>query len=161
MRPHYRACHCKPRANDFLHINQLVTKFGWDPAPGNSGRRRQFLPSGTDQTEVLGRRARFRARVTMGRTREAALDANSIYGGAGERRDTNARRRLSVRPVAPRVPGALLSVVPDTQVLFGTDYPHLQPAITVEPMNRLGLRNARFKAIARDNALRLFPRLQA
>ena len=39
--------------------------------------------------------------------------------------------------------GALLSLVPDTQVLFGTDYPYLQPPITIEPMARLGFDDAR------------------
>jgi 6-methylsalicylate decarboxylase len=55
--------------------------------------------------------------------------------------------------------GALLSLVPDTQILFGTDYPYLQPPITTEPMARLGFDDARLKAIARENALRLFPRM--
>jgi hypothetical protein len=30
----------------------------------------------------------------------------------------------------------------------------------IEPMNRLGLRDDRFRAITRDNALRLFPSLR-
>jgi predicted TIM-barrel fold metal-dependent hydrolase len=56
--------------------------------------------------------------------------------------------------------GALLNLVPDTQILFGTDYPYLQPPVTIEPMKDLGFDAERMQAIARDNALRLFPRLR-
>lgn len=56
--------------------------------------------------------------------------------------------------------GALLNLVPDPQILFGTDYPYLQPPVTIEPMNGLGFAAERLQAIARDNALRLFPRLR-
>jgi Amidohydrolase len=56
--------------------------------------------------------------------------------------------------------GALMSVVPDTQILFGTDYPYLAPPITIEPMERLALSEDQRTSIARDNALRLFPRLR-
>jgi predicted TIM-barrel fold metal-dependent hydrolase len=56
--------------------------------------------------------------------------------------------------------GALMSFVPETQILFGTDYPYLAPGITIEPMDQLGLHDDQYKAIARDNALRLFPSLR-
>jgi 6-methylsalicylate decarboxylase len=56
--------------------------------------------------------------------------------------------------------GALLQLVPDTQILFGTDYPYLQPPVTVESMEKLGFDAARLSAISRDKALRLFPRLR-
>jgi predicted TIM-barrel fold metal-dependent hydrolase len=56
--------------------------------------------------------------------------------------------------------GALMSVVPATQILFGTDYPYLAPEITTKPLDRLGLPDDQLTAIARDNALRLFPTLR-
>jgi hypothetical protein len=51
-------------------------------------------------------------------------------------------------------------LVRDTHILFGTDYPYFQPQITIEPMEHLSFDAARLSAIARDNALRLFPRLR-
>jgi predicted TIM-barrel fold metal-dependent hydrolase len=57
--------------------------------------------------------------------------------------------------------GALMTLVPDSQILFGTDYPYLAPAITIDPMEKLGLREDQLRAFTRDNALRLFPRLRA
>lgn len=66
----------------------------------------------------------------------------------------------SAQAANPENLGALLSLVPDTQILLGTDYPYLQPPVTIEPMEKLGFDAVRLSAIARGNALRLFPRLR-
>ena len=48
-----------------------------------------------------------------------------------------------------------------TQILFGTDYPYFAPPVTIAPMDELDLDPDQATAIARTNALRLFPRLAA
>jgi predicted TIM-barrel fold metal-dependent hydrolase len=54
---------------------------------------------------------------------------------------------------------ALRSLVPVTQILFGSDNPYVPLAETVHGMTQLGLSAADFRAIGRDNALKLMPRL--
>src|SRR5262245_35513578 len=56
--------------------------------------------------------------------------------------------------------GALKSVVPISQVLLGTDYPYVMPAYTVDALVKFGLSEAELRAVTRDNALALFPRLK-
>lgn len=59
---------------------------------------------------------------------------------------------------------ALRALVPDSQILFGTDYPFGpagQMAGTVEALAELGLPAGTLDAIDSGNALRLFPRLAA
>src|SRR5207302_8869715 len=53
----------------------------------------------------------------------------------------------------------LLSLVPATQVMFGTDFPFLASIpYTVDPLRSHGLGAADLEAIERGTALRLFPR---
>ena len=54
---------------------------------------------------------------------------------------------------------ALLSLAPLSQVLLGSDYPYLTIAQNLEDMVAAGLSPAQCKAIERDNALALMPRL--
>ena len=56
---------------------------------------------------------------------------------------------------------ALLSYVPVSQVLFGSDSPYVSIAENVKNFSALDLSDAERKAIERGNALRLFPRLNA
>ena len=53
---------------------------------------------------------------------------------------------------------AFQSYVPHSQILFGTDFPYLDPSRTVEPLARIDLPAAERAAIDRGNALKLFPR---
>jgi predicted TIM-barrel fold metal-dependent hydrolase len=55
---------------------------------------------------------------------------------------------------------ALLSVVPSSQVLFGSDFPFLSAGQPAEDLARSGLVGDTVKAIERDNAVRLFGRLK-
>lgn len=59
---------------------------------------------------------------------------------------------------------ALRSFVPDTQIMFGTDYPYIsEDKVTNERKGfdaYEGLKGTALKAVERDNALRLFPRLR-
>jgi len=55
---------------------------------------------------------------------------------------------------------ALSKLVPNSQILFGTDYPAEQITSTVDEIPSLGLSTAQLNAIYRDNALRIFPRLK-
>jgi predicted TIM-barrel fold metal-dependent hydrolase len=55
---------------------------------------------------------------------------------------------------------ALTSYVPDSQVLFGTDFPYLTIGQNLDGLRKLGLGAAQMKAISHDNAIRLIPRLQ-
>ena len=52
---------------------------------------------------------------------------------------------------------ALLKLVPLSQVLFGSDYPYLGQ--NLESMAQVGLSQAELRAIDRENALALLPRL--
>jgi predicted TIM-barrel fold metal-dependent hydrolase len=55
---------------------------------------------------------------------------------------------------------ALMSLVPISQILFGSDYPWGQIAATVDGMGNLGLSAADLQAIGWDNARALLPRLK-
>jgi len=52
---------------------------------------------------------------------------------------------------------ALRSLVPDTNILFGSDYPFFPLSYGTEQLAQLDLPMLSLRAIARDNALRLFP----
>jgi len=60
---------------------------------------------------------------------------------------------------APTI-AALTSYVPDTQILFGTDFPYLTIGQNLDGLRKLALTPAQMTAITRDNAVRLLPRLQ-
>jgi 6-methylsalicylate decarboxylase len=51
---------------------------------------------------------------------------------------------------------ALRSLIPDSQLLFGSDYPYLPVAGTAVGLAKLGLGPETLRAIERDNAVRLF-----
>ena len=55
---------------------------------------------------------------------------------------------------------ALTSLVPTTQILFGSDNPFVPLAETAEGMTQLGLSADELRLIGRDNALALLPRLK-
>ncbi len=55
---------------------------------------------------------------------------------------------------------ALTSLVPTTQILFGSDHPFVALAETAEGMMQLGLSADDLRLIGRDNALTLLPRLK-
>jgi predicted TIM-barrel fold metal-dependent hydrolase len=55
---------------------------------------------------------------------------------------------------------ALLKYVPLSQVMFGTDYPYVKVTDNASDLMHAGLSDAELKAIGRDNALRLLPRLK-
>lgn len=73
-------------------------------------------------------------------------------------------RRLyydNAQATAPAALKALLSLVPVSQILFGSDYPMLPIGHAIEGLARLGLSEADLDAIARGNSAPLFPRLGA
>ena len=55
---------------------------------------------------------------------------------------------------------ALTSLVPTTQILFGSDHPFVPLADTAEGMMQLGLASGDVQRIGRDNALALLPQLK-
>jgi predicted TIM-barrel fold metal-dependent hydrolase len=55
---------------------------------------------------------------------------------------------------------ALTSLVPATQILFGSDNPYIPLEETVNGLARLELSTADLRAIARDNALSLLKRFE-
>jgi predicted TIM-barrel fold metal-dependent hydrolase len=63
--------------------------------------------------------------------------------------------------VGPTNLGALLSLVPLSQVLFGTDFPFLPIPATLNGLLKFGLPSADLLAIERNNVLALFPQLEA
>jgi predicted TIM-barrel fold metal-dependent hydrolase len=56
---------------------------------------------------------------------------------------------------------ALLKLVPMSQVLFGTDYPLRPASEAVEGVSAYSFSDAERRALDRDNAVRLLPRLKA
>jgi len=56
---------------------------------------------------------------------------------------------------------ALSKLVPNSQILFGTDYPAQDIPATIDEIPSLGLSKQQLDAIYRDNAVRLFPRLKS
>jgi predicted TIM-barrel fold metal-dependent hydrolase len=56
---------------------------------------------------------------------------------------------------------ALTSLVPTTQILFGSDNPFVPLAETAEGMMKLGFSADDLREIGRENALNLLPRLNA
>jgi predicted TIM-barrel fold metal-dependent hydrolase len=56
---------------------------------------------------------------------------------------------------------ALTNLVPSTQILFGSDEPHVPLSETVEGLARLGLSATDVQSIRYDNAIRLLPILRA
>src|SRR5262245_10463432 len=56
---------------------------------------------------------------------------------------------------------ALLQIVPPSQVLYGTDFPFRDGAEVIGGLSKHGFSAADLRAIDRDNALRLLPRLNA
>jgi len=56
---------------------------------------------------------------------------------------------------------ALMKYVPVSQILLGSDYPYVAVEDNVERLQKIGLDFAQLNAIERDNAKKLFPRLNA
>ena len=57
--------------------------------------------------------------------------------------------------------GAILSIVPSSQIVFGSDFPFLSASEVVNDLPHSGLPAQTVQAISRDNAVRLFARLNA
>ena len=62
---------------------------------------------------------------------------------------------------SPGALAALLKLVPVSQVMFGTDYPYRPGSEVVEGLTSYGFSAGELRAIDRDNALRLMPRLKS
>ena len=60
----------------------------------------------------------------------------------------------------PSSMAALMNLVPTSQMLFGTDFPYVPAAVTANGLDHCGLSSTDLRAIARENAERLFPRLK-
>jgi predicted TIM-barrel fold metal-dependent hydrolase len=63
--------------------------------------------------------------------------------------------------VSPSAMAALTALVPDSQLLFGTDFPYVEMEKTIDGLAGLGYTPEVVRAINRDNAERLFPRFKA
>jgi len=76
----------------------------------------------------------------------------------------NEFRRLhydTANATAPAAMAALLKLVPDTQIVFGTDYPYVPIGPQETALGKLDLSGAQLRAIENGNAMRLMPRLRA
>jgi predicted TIM-barrel fold metal-dependent hydrolase len=62
---------------------------------------------------------------------------------------------------SPPTMAALMKLVPVSQILFGSDMPFVRAAKGVEGLAEIGLSPEETKAIDRENAMRLLPRLKA
>lgn len=56
---------------------------------------------------------------------------------------------------------ALTSLIPISQIMFGSDYPLFPISVTAGGLSKIGLADAELHAIERGNALMLFPRLSS
>jgi predicted TIM-barrel fold metal-dependent hydrolase len=57
--------------------------------------------------------------------------------------------------------GAIMSIVPSSQIVFGSDFPFISAGEVVTDLKRSGLPDSTVEAINRGNAVRLFGRLKA
>jgi predicted TIM-barrel fold metal-dependent hydrolase len=55
---------------------------------------------------------------------------------------------------------ALMKLVDTSHILFGSDYPAVPVAYTLQGLTNLGLPAADLQAVLRDNAMTLLPRLR-
>jgi predicted TIM-barrel fold metal-dependent hydrolase len=61
--------------------------------------------------------------------------------------------------INPSSMAALTSLVPSSQLLFGSDFPYVPLAVTANGLDHFGLSSSDLQAVNRENASRLFPRL--
>lgn len=74
----------------------------------------------------------------------------------------NSSASITILPERPiGAIAALTSLVPTTQILFGSDHPMGPLAETAEGMMQLGFSALERQQIGRDNALALLPQLKA
>jgi predicted TIM-barrel fold metal-dependent hydrolase len=59
----------------------------------------------------------------------------------------------------PSSMAALMNLVPTSQMLFGSDFPYVPAAVTAYGLDHFGLSANDLQAVNRENAARLFPRL--
>jgi predicted TIM-barrel fold metal-dependent hydrolase len=63
--------------------------------------------------------------------------------------------------VNPSSMAALTNLVPMSQLLFGSDFPYVPCTVTANGLDRFGLSASDLSAVNRENAVRLFPRLNS
>jgi predicted TIM-barrel fold metal-dependent hydrolase len=63
--------------------------------------------------------------------------------------------------VNPSSMAALMNLVPMSQLLFGSDFPYVPCTVTANGLDRFGLSASDLSAVNRENAVRLFPRLNS
>lgn len=61
--------------------------------------------------------------------------------------------------VNPSSMAALMNLVPTSQLLFGSDFPFVRASVTANGLDHFGLSSTDLQAVNRENAMRLFPRL--
>jgi predicted TIM-barrel fold metal-dependent hydrolase len=61
--------------------------------------------------------------------------------------------------INPSSMAALMNLVPTSQFLFGSDFPYVRCAVTANGLDHFGLSLSDLQAVNRENATRLFPRL--
>ena len=101
--------------------------------------------------------------VLAGRLDNAASRSAALQKGIGPNGIYAELRKLyydTANSMYEPTMAALLKLVPLSQVLFGSDYPYLTVQQNVESMSKLSsLSEGQRRAIDRDNALKLLPRL--
>jgi predicted TIM-barrel fold metal-dependent hydrolase len=63
--------------------------------------------------------------------------------------------------VNPSSMAALMNLVPMSQLLFGSDFPYVPCSVTANGLDHFGLSASDLSAVNRENAVRLFPRLNS
>ena len=73
-------------------------------------------------------------------------------------------KRLNFDTANGAYPGSmagLLTLVPFSQIMFGSDFPYFTAAMTRDGLSKLGYSRAHLQAIDYENAVRLLPRMRA
>ena len=100
--------------------------------------------------------------VLAGRLENAASRSQALQKGVGPNGIYAELRKLyydTANSMYEPTMAALLKLVPLSQVLFGSDYPYLTVAQNLESAKTVDLSDAQRRAIDRENALKLIPRL--
>ena len=100
--------------------------------------------------------------VLAGRLDNAASRSPVLQKGVGPNGIYAELRKLyydTANAMFPPTMAALLKLVPISQVLFGSDHPYVTVTQNVENMGKLELTAAQRRAIDRENAVKLLPRL--
>jgi predicted TIM-barrel fold metal-dependent hydrolase len=141
-----------PNLTEFIHdTNRAITSLLFSGSLGRlKGIRFVFSHAGGAIPVLSGRIAQISRRVQQ----LAALVPNGV-----EYELKRLHYEVANSATRPAI-AALTSLIPISQILFGSDYPVFPISMTAEGLSKVGLSGTDVLMIERDNAIALFPRLK-